>query len=102
MGPTGSHQLGPATQHLQSQQGCAGAVMGSAQILQSPGWSTATGLPVDELRGPIRTSAPLVQDIQLKAAPDGKGWPWLQPLHITFESPPPSLQRSLLAAQAWS
>lgn len=81
--------VGPAPQHPQNQQGWAGAVMGSAGTLRSPSWSTATGLPVDEPRGPICRSVPSAQGTQLKAAPDGKGWPWLQPLHSTFETPPP-------------
>ena len=71
---------GAAPQRLQSQQGWAGAVVGSAQAVQLPGWSTSTGLPMDELRGPTCRSVPLAQDMQLKASPNGKGWPWLQPL----------------------
>lgn len=87
--------VGPAPQHPQNQQGWAGAVMGSAGTLRSPSWSTATGLPVDEPRGPICRSAPSAQGPQLKAAPDGMGWPWLQPLHSTFETPPQSPEVTL-------
>lgn len=105
-GACGVSLVGPAPQHPQNQQGWAGAVMGSARTLRSPGWSAATGLPVGEPRGPICRSVPSAQDTQLKATPDGcnpstahlrhpppipRGHSWL---HRHGASPKPSSQTS--------